>query len=484
MSFDALPSTRAEQIGAFSPKRAEKFGIYYARMALIEFVTVAATAYLTGLMYHALALQPLEDPELHLYFTTALFLSSTSLMISLASRQFATVQLQQQYKFLLSGVGSVALAFSLLLSAMFLLKLSAEYSRAALLLQLIAVTVAVVAERAIAHSRLRFLVKSGRIESKRVVLIGDSANCGDIISRLQSIGIGAVGVFPFPSGRGVESDQLDDSEVRSIINSCRALAPEEIFILGTSESWSKMAGVVELLSELPAGLHVLPAGGDGMLAPSGILDLGCVVAIQVASPPLSAPDLALKRAFDLAAATTGLLVLSPLFLMVAAMIKLDSSGPVFFRQLRHGYNNRPFWVYKFRSMGMSECNAEYKQAYPNDQRVTRIGRLLRRTNIDELPQLLNVLFGEMSIVGPRPHAIVHNEMFMDSIRPLARRHVVKPGITGWAQANGYRGETDTIEKMRRRVEYDLYYIDNWSFALDLKIIFMTIFAPEAYQNAY
>jgi Undecaprenyl-phosphate glucose phosphotransferase len=482
MSLQVLPRTRAEQIGAFSTQRAEKFGIYYARMALMDFVTVAVTAYLTGFMYHALVLQPLEDPELSLYFTTALFLSSTSLMISLASRQFATVQLQQQYKFLLSGVGSVALAFSLLLSAMFLLKLSGEYSRAALSLQFVAVTIAVVAERAISHSRLRFLVKSGRIESKRVVLIGDSAKCGDIISRLQSIGISTVGVFPFPGG--VDLEQLDDPEVRSIINSCRALAPEEIFILGTSESWSKMAGVVELLSELPAGLHVLPTGGEGMLAPSGILDLGCVVAIQVASPPLSALDLALKRAFDLAASIAGLLLLSPLFLMVAAMIKLDSPGPVFFRQLRHGYNNRPFWVYKFRSMGMSECNAEYKQAYPNDQRVTRTGRLLRRTNIDELPQLLNVLFGEMSIVGPRPHAIVHNEMFMDSIRPLARRHVVKPGITGWAQANGYRGETDTIEKMRRRVEYDLYYIDNWSFVLDLKIIFMTIFAPEAYQNAY
>jgi FlaA1/EpsC-like NDP-sugar epimerase len=265
MSLHVLPGRRAEQIGAFSTKRAEKFGIYYARMALMDFVTVAASAYLTGFMYHALALQPLEDPERSIYVTTALFLSSTSLLISLASGQFATVQLQQQYKFLLSGVGSVALAFSLLLSAMFLLKLSGEYSRATLSLQFVAVTIAVVAERAISHSRLRFLVRSGRIESKRVVLIGDSAKCGDIISRLQSIGISTVGVFPFPGG--VDLEQLDDSEVRSIINSCRALAPEEIFILGTSESWSKMAGVVELLSELPAGLHVLPTGGHRMLAP-------------------------------------------------------------------------------------------------------------------------------------------------------------------------------------------------------------------------
>ena len=164
MSLEVLPRTRAEQIGAFSTKRPEKFGIYYARMALMDFLTVAVTAYLTGFMYHALALQPLEASERSIYVTTALFLSSTSLLISLASRQFATVQLQQQYKFLLSGVGSVALAFSLLLSAMFLLKLSADYSRATFSLQFVAVTIAVVAERAISHSRLRFLVKSGRIE--------------------------------------------------------------------------------------------------------------------------------------------------------------------------------------------------------------------------------------------------------------------------------------------------------------------------------
>src|SRR5208282_3043773 len=175
MSLQVWPRTRAEQIGALSTKKAEKFGIYYARMALMDFVTVAATAYLTGLTYHTLMLQPLEDPDRSRYIITALFLSSASVLISLASRQFAAVRLQQQYKFLLGGVGSIALAFSLLLSTMFLLKLSAEYSRATLLLQFVAVTVAVVAERAISHSRLRFLVKSGRIESKRVVLIGDSA---------------------------------------------------------------------------------------------------------------------------------------------------------------------------------------------------------------------------------------------------------------------------------------------------------------------
>jgi lipopolysaccharide/colanic/teichoic acid biosynthesis glycosyltransferase len=131
-----------------------------------------------------------------------------------------------------------------------------------------------------------------------------------------------------------------------------------------------------------------------------------------------------------------------------------------------------------------EDGDDFKQVTRNDSRITRVGRILRRTNIDELPQLINVLRGDMSIVGPRPHATAHNEMFQERILPFARRHNVKPGITGWAQVNGSRGETDTIEKMQERVEYDLYYIDNWSFLLDLKIIVMTLFSKKVYVSAY
>lgn len=176
-------------------------------------------------------------------------------------------------------------------------------------------------------------------------------------------------------------------------------------------------------------------------------------------------------------------MLSPLLLTVAIAIKLDSRGPVLFRQRRHGYNNETIEVFKFRSMMQSDDCGNFVQAARNDSRVTRIGAYLRRTNIDELPQLINVLRGEMSIVGPRPHATAHNSMFEDKIFVFSRRHVVKPGITGWAQVNGYRGPTDTLEKMKRCVEYDLYYIDNWSFWLDVRIVIMTLFRM-AYANAY
>jgi len=178
-----------------------------------------------------------------------------------------------------------------------------------------------------------------------------------------------------------------------------------------------------------------------------------------------------------------LIILSPLFLIVSIAIKLDSRGPVFFRQKRHGFNNEPIRVLKFRSMTSAEDGDQFTQAVKNDPRVTRVGRILRRTNIDELPQLINVLQGDMSIVGPRPHATAHNKIFQAKIGPLSRRHIVKPGITGWAQVNGLRGQTDTLEKMQQRVELDLYYIDNWSFLLDMKIILLTLLSKRAYRNA-
>jgi len=203
-------------------------------------------------------------------------------------------------------------------------------------------------------------------------------------------------------------------------------------------------------------------------------------------PPLSDFDLAVKRGMDICIAALGLLVVSPLLLIVLLGIKFESRGPFLFRQNRHGYNNEIIPIMKFRTMTVvedGETSATFAQAKANDPRLTRLGRVLRRTNIDELPQLFNVLKGEMSIVGPRPHPIALNMKFRDCMVRFSRRHNVKPGLTGWAQVHGLRGETDTLEKMRLRVEHDLYYIENWSLMLDIKIILMTLFSKSSYQNA-
>jgi putative colanic acid biosynthesis UDP-glucose lipid carrier transferase len=169
---------------------------------------------------------------------------------------------------------------------------------------------------------------------------------------------------------------------------------------------------------------------------------------------------------------------------VAIGIKLTSPGPVFFRQKRYGLNGKEIRVLKFRSMRVMEDGANVKQATKDDPRVTPFGKFLRRSSVDELPQFLQVLTGEMSIVGPRPHAVAHNELYRSKIQGYMLRHKVKPGITGWAQVNGWRGETDTDEKMQKRVEHDLEYIRNWNLLLDIRIIWLTIFGSKTNQNAY
>lgn len=180
-----------------------------------------------------------------------------------------------------------------------------------------------------------------------------------------------------------------------------------------------------------------------------------------------------------------LLLMAPVMLLIAAGVKLTSPGPVLFKQIRHGWNGRPIKIYKFRTMYVHrEEEGAITQARKEDARITRLGAFLRRTSLDELPQFINVLQGRMSVVGPRPHAVEHNHYYMDQIESYMQRHKVKPGISGWAQVNGLRGETDTIDKMRQRVEHDLFYIENWSLAFDIKIILMTIVRGFRHPNAY
>lgn len=183
-------------------------------------------------------------------------------------------------------------------------------------------------------------------------------------------------------------------------------------------------------------------------------------------------------------AFTILLLLSPLLLLLAIGVKASSSGSVLYRQQRHGWHGNPFEILKFRSMVVhQEDNGQVTQATQGDVRITPFGAFLRRTSLDELPQLINVLKGDMAIVGPRPHAIAHNDYYRQKIDGYMLRHNMKPGITGWAQVNGWRGETDTLDKMKKRVECDLWYIEHWSLWLDTKIIFMTIVNGFVHQNA-
>ncbi len=192
----------------------------------------------------------------------------------------------------------------------------------------------------------------------------------------------------------------------------------------------------------------------------------------------------LKRVEDVVLGVVFLAVSAPVMLAVAAGVKLTSPGPALFKQRRYGQDGKEFHVLKFRTMTVSEDGAAVRQATQNDSRLTRIGGFLRRTSLDELPQFINVIRGDMSIVGPRPHAVAHNEQYKKLITKYMLRHKVKPGITGWAQVNGWRGETDTLDKMLRRVEHDLFYIQNWSLLFDIEIVLRTVFGSAVRKNAY
>jgi Undecaprenyl-phosphate glucose phosphotransferase len=456
------------------------------KLVICEFFVVAGAAYLASVIYHAAMIS--EWPSSPLYLAANLILAATVELIALGFGHYKNSQSQSRHAFLFSGFGAVALAFSFLLSALFLLKITELYSRATFVFQFITVEFAVLAARAFFYSRLQSSIAAGLVNARRVVLIGDAIDRAESVNRLKVTGIQTVGSFPLPvqhdQNDGGDAPERAELELRRLIDGCRRLKPDDILILAKQDGLAQLNGLVCSLSEVPAGLHVVLVEAAAFLATARIVELGKTITMQVLRPPLSQLQKAAKRVFDVLVAAAGLVILAPLLSLVAIAIKLDSPGPVLFRQTRHGYNNETIKVFKFRSMTRLEDGDAFVPAMRNDSRVTRVGAILRRTNIDELPQLINVLRGEMSLVGPRPHATAHNRMFEGKISVFSRRHVVKPGITGWAQVNGYRGFTETLEQMQQRVEHDLYYIDNWSFWLDLRIMVMTVFSKTAYTNAY
>ena len=237
---------------------------------------------------------------------------------------------------------------------------------------------------------------------------------------------------------------------------------------------ARVIDLVNSLRDTTASIYFVPDVFMFDLVQAHIDNVNGVPVVSVFETPLTGINAINKRAFDILASSIILLLISPVLIAVALMIKFSSHGPVIFKQRRYGIDGEPFLVYKFRSMSVCEDTEVVTQATQNDARVTQLGAILRKTSLDELPQLFNVLNGSMSIVGPRPHAIAHNEHYRKIIRGYMWRHKVKPGITGWAQINGYRGETDTLDKMESRVIYDISYLKNWSLWLDLTIILKTV----------
>jgi undecaprenyl-phosphate galactose phosphotransferase/putative colanic acid biosynthesis UDP-glucose lipid carrier transferase len=272
--------------------------------------------------------------------------------------------------------------------------------------------------------------------------------------------------------------------IHSAIQCARINRVDEVLLAMRWGDAARRKQVSELLHSLPVPVLLVPDQFIGSMPLHSVVTMGSLVAVEVQRAPLSRSELALKRALDMILAGSLLVALLPLLALVGIAIKLDSPGPIIFRQRRMGFNGEVFTIYKFRTMSVLEDGDTIKQATRADPRITRLGQLLRSTSIDELPQILNVLYGDMSLVGPRPHALAHDAEYSKLIGSYACRHHVKPGITGWAQINGWRGETASLEPMKKRVELDLWYIDNWSLWLDLQILFLTCFELLPNKKAY
>ncbi|MDO6421064.1 undecaprenyl-phosphate glucose phosphotransferase [Saccharophagus degradans] len=349
-------------------------------------------------------------------------------------------------------------------------------------------TIFLVSSRIASRLILNYIRVGGK-NQKRVAILGQGGAATDL--RDTFIEHAWMGV----SFRGFFFDSKDQNDTapqkykrsgssEKLVRLCKARLIDEVYITLPMKEEKLIKSVLKDLSDSSVPVYIVPDIFTFSLLHSRWRDVHGIPVVGVYDTPLKGSGTAIKRLEDVILATIILSLICIPLVAIAIGIKLTSPGPVLFKQRRYGYGGKEVEVWKFRTMTVCENEMNVKQATKNDPRVTSFGRFLRRTSLDELPQFINVLQGHMSIVGPRPHAVAHNEQYRKDINGYMLRHLVKPGITGWAQINGWRGETDTLEKMQRRVDYDLDYIKNWSLNLDIKIIVTTIFKGFTGKQAY
>jgi putative colanic acid biosynthesis UDP-glucose lipid carrier transferase len=324
---------------------------------------------------------------------------------------------------------------------------------------------------------------------RKAVVVGAGALGLKVAKALQSNPgqpVSFVGYFDDRSGERVhpetEAERLGG--LKDIADHVQANGIHEVYITLPLGSQPRIVALMEAIQGTTASLYFVPDVFGISIIQGRLQDMNGVPVVGICETPFTGINELSKRVFDIAVASIILVLIAPILLAVAVGVKLSSPGPVIFKQRRNGLDGEEIIVYKFRSMRAMDNGEVVKQATKGDPRITRFGAFLRKTSLDELPQFINVLQGRMSIVGPRPHAVAHNESYRKLIKAYMVRHKVRPGITGWAQVNGCRGETETLDKMQARVEYDLEYLRNWSVGLDVSIIFRTIRLVLFDRNAY
>lgn len=369
-------------------------------------------------------------------------------------------------------------------------KTSEVFSRRVMLSWFVLAPIAVVGWRMLVRLSLREARKMGR-NTRRVAIAG----AGEIgrwlaanIDDSPYMGMQVVGYYDdgIPVGSRPDDDRGFQicGDLDELVEAAQRGEFDGVYITLSIRHEQTVRDLLDRLADTPTAVYLVPDLFVFNLMHARWLDVGGQPVISVFDTPFRGLGGMVKRIEDVILSLLILGVVAVPMLAIAIMVKLSSPGPILFRQRRYGLGGDDIWVWKFRTMSVCEDGDEIPQAKRCDPRVTKIGAFLRRTSLDELPQFFNVLQGRMSIVGPRPHAVAHNEHFRKVVPKYMLRHIVKPGITGWAQVNGWRGETDTVEKMQRRVDYDLEYIQNWSLLLDIKIILLTVRYGFFNKNAY
>ncbi|MEM6514140.1 MAG: undecaprenyl-phosphate glucose phosphotransferase [Pseudomonadota bacterium] len=351
----------------------------------------------------------------------------------------------------------------------------------------------IVTIRVLTMATLRAYRQKGH-NHKRIVIVGGGNWGQHVISRINTaewLGLDIVGVIDEDAETAANTDGVvHRGGLSKLLDVVTEHNVDEVWIclpIGSRRTAcsDQIGDVMRMLNTSTVTQRLLPEIEEMRILDRPVTEIVGLPVVNLTSSPIQGAPRFGKAIFDRLLAAIIILLISPILIAIAIAIKLDSRGPILFHQKRHGSDGKPFTMFKFRTMRThAEQPGEVTQACRNDDRVTRIGNFLRRNSLDELPQFFNVILGDMSVVGPRPHAIEHNEFYKTQIDSYMQRHRVKPGITGWAQINGFRGATESIEKMRQRVNHDLYYIERWSFWLDIKIILRTIVHGFRHDNAY
>jgi len=470
-SQPALPLAAQAWSQAKAGARALSIGVEPMRLLADGLWVADALIVLTAAMLASLLRQGLTPIPLEVYLSAVL-----AAVLTVNAMQISGAYAGVLNKGFAAQVGKVVRAWSLVFAVLMLLgyvtKTSESYSRLWAGTWYGGALFGFAATRAWSITQTKRWRRQGRLtRTVAVVELGSNGDGMELVRRLQSSSPGEihlVGLF------SEERSSIQRNGIQDLIALAQLFRIDEVLVTVSGQSGANISSAIRRLGTIPTNVRICPWVAELGLP---VRDVGFFMqnaVMTIYRRPFTSWNRVVKRAEDIVLGTVMMLLLSPILLLIALFVKLDSSGPALFKQKRLGFNNNVLIVYKFRTMKhRPSLNDAVPQAQRGDPRVTRVGRFLRRSSLDELPQLLNVLKGEMSLVGPRPHAIAHNEQYAVLIDDYLGRHRVQPGITGWAQVNGLRGETDTLDKMQRRVEFDLAYIDRWSILMDLKIIMLT-----------